>query len=464
MADVFLTELESSSATFPVTLDGGSTAVKTLTLASQAAAFLVRAYAGDVRLEVLTSTSQAFPTVAFHGSGSGLPVAVDRVPFSPSTVYPPLVLLDVNATTSLITSTSATYDFSVGMGIDVPVIPYSGSVFDISASASVQFSVSEIQSTAQTFNITVDYYNGVRPPLIPSTSYVYPVAATTQKVLPLLMRLATPLGGLTTMDISPYQQYYTVVDPSMARVAKSSAVLSRYIPSQEVLSSTAYYDAFYIVNATDMPTLLRKDIYFSLTGGVGYRVVGSSATIYEADSLLGGVSSELSNEAKLLGATRTSTFGQLELSYLVSPAPDGSLVEFSSDGKSKYLDLTRQLFVPGTQRTRLPDLLPGRAVGIYLKVEPKFSEKPLISKDYSFVNLSYINHVIGSSTDNDTRESYPGLARTLDGGVIPSKSLPSVYFEFYSGYGKIVEEIAVQTERLFNRYPPYMLTYEDIAR
>ncbi|MFA5626208.1 MAG: hypothetical protein WC965_01870 [Thiohalomonadaceae bacterium] len=289
-----------------------------------------------------------------------------------------------------------------------------------------------------------------------SEFFVYPVKFSSVKSLPLLLKAATVTGDMSPADISSYQSYYSVSsvpDPSLLRVAKVTAGGIPYIESKNALSSGVMYSAFYIVNNTSIPNLVRRNIYLSMSGGIGYRAVTSSVpngiTIYEGSQFT-------TNDDILLGASsRTSLFDQVRISLLLSPS--GELYPFNPDGSSAYFDLRNRAFSPANSRLRVPDLAPGDYYGVYMKVETAFSPDDIKTKDYSFVNLSYINDY-GSYK---TRESYPGQVETIT-GVKTSSTLPSIYFEFYSEYQSMVTEISASVERLYSKYPPYFLHYEDL--
>jgi len=429
------------------------------------------------RRSYVTDFSSIPQHMLVRGSGEFLfaPYTEEEVIFSPRVVrgsgkflFAPTVASAGDIFTPFITE---------GQGLSInSVIPSSFTAYSISSARSFNipmFDVEEITAPSLSSSLVVDLtslipseFVAITPDtlsvsylstdVVPEAFFTYPIRVSAVKSLPLLLKAATVTGAMSPADISSYQSYYSVPsipDPSLLRVAKVTAGGISYIESKNALSSGVMYSAFYVVNNTSIPNLVRRNIYLSMSGGIGYRAVTPSVpngiTIHEGSQFT-------TNDDILLGASsRTSLFDQVRISLLLSPS--GELYPFNPDGSSAYFDLRNRAFSPANSRLRVPDLAPGDYYGVYMKVETAFSPDDIKTKDYSFVNLSYVNDY-GSYK---TRESYPGQVETIT-GVKTNSALPSIYFEFYSEYQSMVTEISASVERLYSKYPPYFLHYEDL--
>lgn len=293
---------------------------------------------------------------------------------------------------------------------------------------------------------------------------IFPVSVRTVRVDPLRIKSAeSNLGGDITRDYISPSQNYIQQNPALAydkradfSYSVTSSLMDRYIPSNEALFSKTFYRAFYIQNDSSFSP--RRNIDFWIDGGSTYQIDGTR--IYESQFLMEeeearyGVSLPNADVYRSGGTSRTSLFGQLNVSYLVSPTR--TLSRFGQSGQGIGIDLRNQVFTPGNQKTRLPALNIGEYIGIYLKITTQFFPDFPIKSDYSFFHLSY-------TTDaNGFREKYPGQIKSQSGDNL-NLLLPSLSMRVTTDYAKLEAYLKEDVRTLYNNYPPYFTTLEDIG-
>lgn len=306
--------------------------------------------------------------------------------------------------------------------------------------------------------------------LIPERLFIYRPALKIQRNFPVTFKRAeSPLGGdivqeniFSGTDYSPVLDTLEYDNISDFRYSFARGVIPNYIPSTDALFSKTFYRGIYVKN--DSPFETKSGVTFWVDGGQSYRVqnalvdktVQESRPIYEAEKALysAEISIEEEDEFVFGGSSRTSLFGQLRVSYLISNTR--ILYPFNEDGVGLGINLASQRFIPGNQKSSLPDLNSGDYVGIYLKVEAKFSPDFPIKTDYSFFHLSY------NGEDSGLYEMYPSQLRS-NGGLV-QLMLPSVSLRVSTDYDRINSYLSTETERLYNRYPPFFTQLEDVSR
>lgn len=293
---------------------------------------------------------------------------------------------------------------------------------------------------------------------------IFPVRVRAVRVDPLRIKAAeSNLGGDITRDYISPSQNYIQKDPLLNydkradfSYSLASTLMDRYTPSNEALFSKTFYRAFYIQN--DSAFSRRRNIDFWIDGGYTYQIDGKR--IYESEFLLAeeanryGITLQDAASYFTSGASRTSMFGQLNVSYLVSSTR--TLSRFGQDGRGIGIDLRNQVFTPGNQKTRLPSLDIGEYIGIYLKITTQFLPDFPIKSDYSFFHLSY------TTDGNGFREKYPGQMKNQDGDIL-NILLPSLSMRVTTDYDRLEAYLKEDVRTLYNNYPPYFTTLEDIG-
>lgn len=411
---------------------------------------------GQTDVTPIPSSSWMFAPTVLHGTGYF--AITDRVETT-SQVYEPMLFPTVGnfIAPRLPDSTSSVMSVAVQTHSVVETELFGGStVFQPEVINTVYVKPSMVYTSSVVFVPEVSSIGDIQPSLIPPSNFIFRPELRQQRSYPVRMKQPGVNGELTMVDLSPYQSYLdmgTAFIPSQARRGEVFGTVSSYTVSDEAMFSGVYYDGFYIYNeALTLDGV--SNIYLSITGGRSYEVVDTlgSHTVYEATPFLSEVNPAIVDEFRLGGKSRTSLFGQVKISLMVSPTRD--LVKFNRDGSSPFLNLQRQTFTPANQRIKIPSLQRGEYWGVYVRVETEFSPDIPYEVDYSFVNLSY--------TRGNFRESYPGQVRNTD-GTMTSQLLPSVYFKFTTGYDAVVKDIEKSVDKLYRRYPPYLLHYEDIT-
>lgn len=444
MADVLLARIDSEAYVYPVATEGGDRVIHVSVIEDYSQVYGVAvSYGHGIFIpRPIASMEEVFLPRMFGGD---LRVTIE-MPINESLVFQPKIAISQDVVIESFIEDETLFQPRMGGSSDVAVENYIG-------------------TSEEFFPLTVGYANRIiLESVIPSGQFFYPVRISGQKAFPLTIKNIAPDGTFLGTDISPFQSYYSlsgVIDDSSVRRARSASIITAYTPSEEAMFLGTYYTAFYIYNPGEILGLKRENIYLNITGGTRYRIRNlanpTGVLISEAAPFV----ADLTEQDKILltGTTRTSTFGQVNISLL--PSPDGEIAEFSRDGSSRYFDLRNQVFIPGNQRIRIPDLMPDEYYGVYVKVETMFSPINVISKDYAFINLVWQNNYLNGGVMR-SRDSYPGQSETETGAKL-GQLLPSIYFEFTTGYENLIREIDTTTEKLHNRYPPYFLSYDDVT-
>lgn len=305
---------------------------------------------------------------------------------------------------------------------------------------------------------------------IPRGAFVYRPVLQVQRNFPVRFKRAeSPLGGdITSENVFSGADYLPVVGTSEYdsisdfRYSFARGVLPSYIPSTDALFSKTFYRGIYVKN--DSPFESKSGLVFWVDGGHSYRIQNSlvdkieheALHIYEAEKTAHGASFTTDEEREFIfgGAGRTSLFGQLKVSYLISNTR--VLYPFNEDGVGLGINLSSQSFMPGNQKSSLPDLDSQEYVGIYLKIEATFSPDFPIKTDYSFFHLSYVGE------DSELYEIYPSQLRGSSGLV--SLMLPSTSLRVGTDYERLNSYLSSENERLYNRYPPFFTPLEDVSK
>ena len=298
-----------------------------------------------------------------------------------------------------------------------------------------------------------------------SNSFVFPVSTLQTVDFPLRLKQSDGLGGEVTNNlISPAQRQYTL--PANFDVDNrshfffsqtTSRLLNRYIPSNESLFSKEFFRALYVVNDSEVSS--KTNVDFWIDGGLVYRiqnnVVSENRFFLEDEESLHDLQVPERDRYLFDGKSRTSLFGHIDVSYFVSENP--VLGRFGEDGRGVGINLQNRVFTPGSSKTRLPNLAPGERVGIYLKFVVQFRPDFPIKRDYSFFHLGFTDSVTGF------RETYPGPSR-LGGSTETNLVLPSIYTVVETNYPILKRYLNEDVERIYEKYPPYFISLEDIGR
>lgn len=398
-----------------------------------------------ISVSFVGTNSNVFSPIISHGAivGDLIFPAIDL--FGSSQVFQPEIIFDQILDSSLFESSY----FFLPYLLNNNIISIDGFIDDLDV-----YSPEIIQGAAQIHPVTFDAMRFFRPTIRQA------------KLSPVKFRFAeTVRGGEPTQDnLSTLQDYRSVNHSSNYNDKEDFAfghitgLIPDYIPVVDALVSNTYYRAMYITNPINSSP--RTNVEFWINGGESYRIrtnnldkiVHESEHLINYDEALYEVNLENKEYFKLSGKDRTSLYGNLQVDYLISPTP--LLYPFNEEGVGIGINLSQESFTPGNVRSILPNLTPGKSIGIYLRVITKFSPDFLIPKDYAFLHLEYVSTISG------TREKYPGQLRI--GKNYVGILLPSISIATETNYSGIKPHLNQEVERFYNRYPPYFSHYEDI--
>lgn len=468
--DILVNEVDPSFSHFPygINLSGGD---------------------GSIAVEVIDEQSYVFP--AFPSQG--YPILLSVVAPS-STVLPVEVRAHVDIEVPSIPATGQMFAPYIEFALGVYPVAASSTALPIELQTETSLMVDAIGSSLEIFRPAINTANTITPngplggiqvmpvtlhswsgmlvdaiidPMVNTFAFAFPVRLGIEVTSPLRIRRPDPANkSFSLVDISPFQHYYLppagdLTDDSFINRARTTSIVTGYTPSTESLFTHTYYDAFYIQNPRTLGSsgVHSRDItniYVGANGGSRYRVMNSTGheiDVYEAAPFTDDL------DTLLRGEGRSSLFGQVDISFLVSP--ENELMDFNRDGSSPYFDLRNQEFTPSTNPVRVPDLMPGEFHGVYVKITTHFSPDSITPTDYSFLKISYTNQ--GITPDLSTLDRYPGQSVIVHSGTQQGGTLlPSIFFAFTTGYEELLREIEERKETLYNRYPPYFKHYEDL--
>lgn len=311
----------------------------------------------------------------------------------------------------------------------------------------------------------------VAAPLV-SSEYFYTPRIDIPQARPVVLRLASSGmngGGITQNNIAPRLSYYSIpattpITYDQMVYTESLGLVPDYISSSDALFSGQFYTGFYVYNASPFGNVVGKmqNLHLWINGGESFTVTNSATprtVMYENTPYLDKMNSKYGVGSTTNydfynknGSSNTSMLNQVNVELFVSPTQ--KLVEFDDAGFSIGLNLARQRFSPANEKIKLPDLLPGEYVSIYMRITTQFQPNLGIPNDYSFMHLSY------TSGEGNVRESYPGQLTSVVGGTAQTLFLPSVVLKFVTNYDKILKDVDNESNTLYGKYPPYFMYYE----
>lgn len=429
-----------------------------------------------------------WPVVA-KGSINGQPVVLDSIPdsvgFWPIS-FPADESIDLEAIPSeaqvfspsvyigavrlpLIESSAELYAPEIRPVIILPIISDSWLTYTPTIFAVNSVLLPDITQETEFYDISLDLgsveivFDFDDDVLLNPTHRTYAPSVLRERLHPLRFKAAeTVLGGRITPDNIASLQEYIQVDPDSAYDSRQdflytevSGLLPTYIPSHDATFSKVYYRAFYIMN--DSPNDTRRNIDFWINGGDTYLITNTQGTkrvnegYYPMLSAAAGVELENQEEILLGGSTRTSLFGNVEVSYLIVD----ELLPVSESGVGVGINLNTAQFTSGHVKARIRDLGPQEYVGVYLRIRSKFNPDLPVDSDYAFMHLEYTSERIGY------REKYPGQLHT--GLKRHGTLLPSVALKFKTGFSGLKRYLDEEVDSFYNKYPPYFIHYEEIS-